>query len=157
MSDKATIKWPNDIYIDDKKIAGILIENFIQTNKINKSVIGIGININQCEFDEDIPNPISLKQLTNKTFDLNTVLLQIIDEIFIMYQSINNYKLIDNLYNKNLYKLEKETQFKDKNNKTFKAQIIGTNEEGKLKLMHNKDIKFFDFQEIVMVIKRSNK
>jgi len=156
-SDNATIKWPNDIYIDNKKIAGILIENFIQANKINKSVIGIGININQCEFDEDIPNPISLKQLTNKTFDLNTVLLQIIDEIFIMYQSINNYKLIDNLYNKNLYRLEKETQFRDKNNKTFKAQIIGTNEEGKLKLMHNKDIKFIDFQEIVMVIRGSNK
>lgn len=147
-SNNATIKWPNDIYIDDKKIAGILIENYIQANKINKSIIGIGININQCEFDENIPNPISLKQLTNKSFDLNTVLLQIIDEIYIMHQSINNYKLIDNLYNKNLYRLEKETQFKDKNNKIFNAIIIGTNEEGKLKLKINNEIKFFDFQEV---------
>ena len=151
-SDNATIKWPNDIYINDKKIAGILIENYIQANKINKSIIGIGININQCEFDENIPNPISLKQLTNKIFDLNTVLLQIIDEIYIMYQSINNYKLIDNLYNKNLFGLNKKTRFKDKNENIFFAEIINTDEFGRIKLKIDKEIKSFDFNDIKMIV-----
>lgn len=57
------IKWPNDIYHDDRKIAGMLIENRIVGNRLQDSVIGIGININQMEFLSSAPNPVSLRQL----------------------------------------------------------------------------------------------
>lgn len=64
------IKWPNDIYVDDRKIAGILIENTLTGRLINRSIAGIGVNINQRVFRSDAPNPVSLRQLTGLTYDL---------------------------------------------------------------------------------------
>jgi BirA family biotin operon repressor/biotin-[acetyl-CoA-carboxylase] ligase len=69
-----SVKWPNDIYYQNKKIAGILIENAIMRGKISQSVMGIGININQTEFCSDIPNAISLARITGKLYDLMAVL-----------------------------------------------------------------------------------
>ena len=69
-----TVKWPNDIYYKDKKIAGILIENTIQQGKISQSIAGIGININQSEFRSNAPNPTSLKLITAHSFDLMDIL-----------------------------------------------------------------------------------
>ncbi len=54
------IKWPNDIYVADRKICGILIENSITANGINHCIVGMGINVNQTEFRSDAPNPVSL-------------------------------------------------------------------------------------------------
>ena len=71
-----TIKWPNDIYWKNKKLGGILIENNLQGNKIKNSTLGIGLNINQTEFPLDIPNPISLKQITGKDYNITELLLQ---------------------------------------------------------------------------------
>lgn len=65
------IKWPNDIYVEDQKIAGILIEHSIQGEQLKYSIAGVGININQIQFDADIPNPTSLKLLTGKTYDIH--------------------------------------------------------------------------------------
>lgn len=70
------IKWPNDIYHGDKKICGILIENALIKEHLSYSVIGIGINVNQTTFHPDIPNPVSLKQLLGKQFDLKPLLLE---------------------------------------------------------------------------------
>src|SRR6056297_946886 len=60
------IKWPNDIYVDDRKIAGILIENDLTGSSLNRSIVGIGININQVKFPEDLPNPVSMTQMIEK-------------------------------------------------------------------------------------------
>ncbi len=68
--DDTKIKWPNDIYWKDRKAGGILIENFLRGDTWNFSVIGIGININQTLFSPHIPNPVSLKQITGKTFNV---------------------------------------------------------------------------------------
>lgn len=151
-TEKASIKWPNDIYINDKKIAGILIENIIQANKVTKTIIGIGININQTIFDNSIPNPTSLKMITNYSYNLNEVLQLIIDEIYTMYKSIDNYKLIDKLYNKNLFGLKHKIKFKDKNNNIFFANIINTDEFGRIRLKLDNKIKLFNFNEIKMVL-----
>ncbi len=62
------IKWPNDLYHGDRKAGGILIENIVQGGKWSKSVVGIGINMNQHYFPEHLPNPISLRQITHKTY-----------------------------------------------------------------------------------------
>lgn len=66
-----TIKWPNDIYWRDKKIAGILVENFLSGHTIESSIVGIGVNINQKEFLSDAPNPISVSQIVGKDFNVN--------------------------------------------------------------------------------------
>ena len=65
-----TIKWPNDIYWQDKKVAGILIENAIIGNELNYSIAGIGLNVNQTEWKTDAPNPVSLKQITGQEYNI---------------------------------------------------------------------------------------
>jgi len=72
------IKKPNDIWVADKKIAGILIEHHIQGEKLNYSVAGVGININQTQFDETLPNPTSLKLIAGKDFNREIVLEEIV-------------------------------------------------------------------------------
>ena len=67
--EETSIKWPNDIYWRDRKAGGVLIENILQGKDWKYSVVGIGININQTIFDPALPNPVSLKQITGKTFD----------------------------------------------------------------------------------------
>ena len=73
-TDKFFIKWPNDIYFGDKKLAGMLVQNTIEGKMMGTSIIGIGLNINQMEFSKDIPNPVSLKQIAGKDFDLENLL-----------------------------------------------------------------------------------
>ena len=68
------VKWPNDIYVGDKKICGILIENSLEGHRIGRSIAGIGINVNQERFLSDAPNPVSLTTLTGRTFDLQSLL-----------------------------------------------------------------------------------
>ena len=75
-----TIKWPNDIYWQDKKVAGILIENAILGNAIKYSIAGIGLNVNQTEFVSDAPNPVSLKQIMGKDYDLDEMMLRLYKE-----------------------------------------------------------------------------
>ena len=75
-----TIKWPNDIYWQDKKVAGILIENAILGNAIKYSIAGIGLNVNQTEFVSDAPNPVSLKQITGKDYDLDEMMRRLYKE-----------------------------------------------------------------------------
>lgn len=68
------VKWPNDIYVGDKKICGILIENSLEGRRIGRSIAGIGINVNQQRFLSDAPNPVSMVNLTGRQFDLDTLL-----------------------------------------------------------------------------------
>lgn len=70
-SQQLTVKWPNDIYWQDKKMAGILIENAIIGNEVKYSIAGIGLNINQTEWKSDAPNPVSLKQITGKEYNID--------------------------------------------------------------------------------------
>ena len=75
------VKWPNDIYFGDKKLAGMLIQNTIEGRMMGVSIIGIGLNVNQIEFSSDIPNPISLKQILGEDFDLENLLNLLIKNI----------------------------------------------------------------------------
>ena len=72
-----SVKWPNDIYWENKKISGILIENDLSGDVIARSVIGIGINVNQSEFKSDAPNPVSLRLITGNTYDRREILGQL--------------------------------------------------------------------------------
>ena len=72
---QARIKWPNDIYVGDRKICGILIENILEGKQVRSSLIGIGLNLNQLDFPADLPNPVSLRQLTGRQYDLRAELV----------------------------------------------------------------------------------
>ena len=80
-SHRVKVKWPNDIYVDNHKIAGILIEHSLQSGKIAYTIAGIGLNVNQTAFVSDAPNPISLAQLARREFHLPPILIDICSEI----------------------------------------------------------------------------
>ena len=96
-----TIKWPNDIYWGDKKVAGILVENAIVGNEVKYSIAGIGLNVNQTEWHSDAPNPVSLKQISGKTYDLETLMQQLVEEV----HKVQNEDVWD-YYKAHLYRRE---------------------------------------------------
>ena len=81
-ADKLRIKWPNDIYFENRKLAGILINSTIKANMMDVSIIGIGLNVNQMQFQDWPTHPISLKQITGKEFELQPLLEQVVESIY---------------------------------------------------------------------------
>ena len=75
------IKWPNDVYVGEHKICGILIENILSGKDIAASIIGIGLNVNQVSFPADLPNPISIAALTGRSYDIRAELESLVSEI----------------------------------------------------------------------------
>lgn len=73
------IKLPNDVYVDKLKVCGILIENSILGNTLEYSIIGVGLNVNQIRFDPILPNPVSMRSLTGKSYDLHCLLNEFMD------------------------------------------------------------------------------
>lgn len=120
LSELVSIKWPNDIYWQDKKIAGILVENAILGNEIKYSIAGIGLNVNQTEFVSNAPNPVSLKQITGKEFDVEQLMNQLLEQV---YQVINEpAQEVWSCYKSHLYRREGFWPFEDKNG-IFEARI----------------------------------
>lgn len=75
------IKWPNDIWVSEKKICGILVENSMRAGKIDFSIVGVGLDLNQTEWPSDLPNPVSLKELTGTEYDTREELRQLCDAL----------------------------------------------------------------------------
>ncbi|MBN1119245.1 MAG: biotin--[acetyl-CoA-carboxylase] ligase [Bacteroidales bacterium] len=147
---KAKIKWPNDIYIHDKKVAGILIENSLLNDNIKDTVIGIGLNINQQEFPEHLPNPTSILLATQKEIEPVAILKRLL-EILESYLNLNHEELhhdIYHTYNAALYRINEWHLFKT-NEHFFNGRIHGVKPDGRLLVetdggqMHQ-----FDFGEI---------
>jgi BirA family biotin operon repressor/biotin-[acetyl-CoA-carboxylase] ligase len=148
------IKWPNDIYVNDKKIAGILIENIIKGSIISQCIVGIGLNFNQTHFTSDAPNPVSLKQLTGDSYSIKEELTKLRDCIQHFYKKLINgeYKEINKEYIKTLYRFNDFFYYKI-DNKSFKAKITGVNEYGHLQIIDTNHItKEYEFKEIEFII-----
>tara|TARA_B100000575_G_C23106786_1_gene638900 strand:- start:1125 stop:1853 length:729 start_codon:yes stop_codon:yes gene_type:complete len=148
-----SIKWPNDVMVNDKKVSGILIENVIRAKKISHTVIGVGININQTKFKE-LPYATSVLIETGKQFSIDKIsvdLLKIFKKNFNLFQK--NKNLLIKIYNKNLYRKDQISNFQTSKNEILSAQIIGVCESGELNLMlsSNKVVKYFE-NEIKMKI-----
>ncbi len=90
-----TIKWPNDIYIGNKKVAGVLIQNSVMGSTFDFAVIGIGLNVNQREFLSDAPNPVSLSLITGNTYELSTIRDLLIESLNKYYQLLREGKKSD--------------------------------------------------------------
>ena len=111
------IKWPNDIYYKDKKLAGILVENAIIGSEVKYSIAGVGLNVNQTEFRSDAPNPVSLKQITGRDYDIDELMQRLYEEVQgVLKQDVwSEYKA-------HLYRREGFWPFEDKNG-CFEARI----------------------------------
>ncbi len=152
-SESVKIKWPNDIYVGDKKIAGILIENSVSGNKISSAVIGIGLNVNQTTFSKEIPNPVSLKMITGNELDLEKCFQELCVSLEARYMQLKAAKenLIDEHYHKALYGLNEQREFIIDNKNTF-AEIIGVDVLGKLKLNEGGSINAYDLHHVIYKI-----
>ena len=112
-----TIKWPNDIYYGDKKLAGILLENAIVGSEVKYSIAGIGLNVNQTVFVSDAPNPVSLKQITGQEHDIDKLMERLMEEIDqVLNEDVWPY------YKAHLYRREGYWPYEDANGR-FEARI----------------------------------
>ncbi len=167
--DDTKIKWPNDLYWQDRKAGGVLIESVVRSQELEVesqqtapdsnrdgnwqwAIIGIGININQTSFPADLTNPVSLKQITGKNFDqleLAKELCGILDMRFTELVE-NGFENIYNTYLAHLYKRKATVKLK-KGNRVFEATIEGVSPTGKL-ITHHAIEEEFGFGEVEWVI-----
>jgi BirA family biotin operon repressor/biotin-[acetyl-CoA-carboxylase] ligase len=147
------IKWPNDIYINDDKIAGILIENSILGNHLENTITGIGININQVDFRSSVPNPVSFKMLTGKEYDLRICLEQLLTSLDNKYRQLINggRGQLVNDYILRLYRINEWHYYKSQN-RLFKGMVDGISAYGRLKIKEECGTTTeYDFKEVEYV------
>lgn len=130
-----TIKWPNDIYWQERKICGMLIENELQGNFLCQTIAGIGININQQKFYSSAPNPVSLWQITNKDYDCLDILAQIMKRIQEYYTLLlhGSVAALTTRYQNALFRRRGIYPYADSSGR-FLAQIVRVEPEGALVL-----------------------
>ena len=155
VSKKICIKWPNDIYVGDRKICGILIENTLNGTKINDSIIGVGLNVNQKDFPGNVPNPISIRMINDKEVDRAAVL-----RAFIKNLEKNIEKLrkaphsFEFDYLRKQYRIEGVHWFRDKTG-PFQASLHAIYPNGQLELIDTQNkIRRYYHKEVEYVISK---
>lgn len=143
------IKWPNDLYYLDKKIGGILIESTIKNQTLETVIVGIGLNINQVQFNE--PKAISMQLISGLTYDLEKLLTALLTSIEHFYLKLRtgNLVYIQKNYLKNLYFYQKRRFFKT--DFTFEGTIVGIDAIGRLGVEINNEVRYFFFKEIEFI------
>jgi BirA family biotin operon repressor/biotin-[acetyl-CoA-carboxylase] ligase len=151
---QSTIKWPNDIYVNNDKIAGILIENTILGDKIQNTIAGIGLNINQDVFISDAPNPVSLRMLTGKNYDLSECLNKLTSDLDKRYKQLisEHFTQIRQEYISRLYHLNEWHKFKDKNG-IYSGQLLSVTDNGKLVVeKRDRSKEEYSFKEVDFIL-----
>ena len=150
------IKWPNDIYWKGQKIAGILIENDIESKNVINSVIGIGVNVNEQQFPPELPNPVSLRQITGVIQDRDYILDIFQREFFLLYRDFEKgeTKAIEDEYMLDLYRTNGYYWYEDKNGR-FLAEIKDVLPAGHLvlKTMDTEEVREYAFKEVAFLEK----
>jgi len=148
------IKWPNDIYVADDKIAGILIENSIMGETISNSIIGIGLNVNQKIFRSNAPNPVSLAQVTGRKYDLSLITGQIIKLLDMRYGMVINgdKDVLAKAYHNALYRCNEWHRYTDSDG-GFTGMIEGVSPDGRLMVKREKGTaRGYAFKEIDYIL-----
>ncbi len=151
---EAKIKWPNDIYVGDKKIAGILIENSIMGNVIKHAIVGIGLNVNQTHWDELLKQKCtSIKLILQKESVVNEAIINLLSDLHQSYEVLMNkqFPALTDFYLKHLFRVNEEHLFRV-NFETVKGVIIGVNHFGNLIVMVDGELKNFANKEIEYII-----
>ncbi|WP_100610769.1 biotin--[acetyl-CoA-carboxylase] ligase [Confluentibacter lentus] len=150
---KLSIKWPNDILSEDKKICGILIENVIKQNSLSNTIIGIGLNVNQTEFN-NLPKASSLKLITGNVFDLEEVLFETIKNLKHYFKILKrtDYDTLKAGYETYLFRKDKPSTFKDSEGLVFSGYIKNVTLFGNLQVLLEDDIvREFDLKDITLM------
>ena len=138
------IKWPNDIYWHDRKLAGILIENQLSSRFIRQSIIGVGLNVNQAQFFSDAPNPVSLYQITGKETDHEELLSRIIGAFTLDVDPFD--------YRARLYRHEGFHPYRDKEG-DFEAELETVEDDGHLVLRDRQGrLRRYAFKEVTFLL-----
>ena len=154
-TDGITIKWPNDIYWNDQKICGTLIECNLMGNCIKDCIIGTGINVNQTEFKSDAPNPVSLAQITGLTFNRQTILDSVVQQFKELYEELKESggEALKATYMQHLYRREGFYPFLEPNGETFEAEIVDVEPMGHLVLRRRDgSLSKYEFKEIKYIL-----
>ena len=165
---EARVKWTNDIYVGDRKLVGILIEHSLAPTTLRRTIVGVGINVNQREFDPSIPNPVSMAQLLDRQLDVEEILqcfLKHLQENYELLRKIKNSQLstlnsqlnsddaLHDRYNSLLYRLNEYHTYALPSGERFRAKIVGTAPNGALCLEDEQGkIKDYLFKEVEFVI-----
>jgi BirA family biotin operon repressor/biotin-[acetyl-CoA-carboxylase] ligase len=149
-----SIKWPNDIYYKDRKLAGILIENEIMDHAISQSIVGIGVNVNQDVFCSGALNPVSLKQIIGVETNLTLLLKQLSSSILYFYKQLERGVIdpVIRAYHETLYRREGFFLYKDKEG-FFLARLASVGNNGLFCLIDDKEVnRCYTFKEVSFII-----
>lgn len=144
------IKWPNDILVNNKKIAGILIENVLSGNSLKNSIVGVGININQLIFETE--KATSLAKELGKDFDLELLLTLFLEALERNYLQLKQGKaaLLSLKYLENLFKINEFQTFEDKNG-IFEGKIIGVDIAGRIQIIKDNQKMTYNLKEVKFI------
>lgn len=157
LGDGVAIKWPNDIYYRDLKICGILIENTVCADGILRSVVGVGINVNQEKFLSDAPNPVSMRQVTHTLYPLDALLEEFANEIigdFDRYEAAPDFEALHGRYFSSLWRgMGYWTWLDAASGEKFDAQIAGMGPMGHITLsLPDGSERVYAFKEVAAVL-----
>lgn len=156
-TDGIKIKWPNDIYHNNNKIAGILIENSLMGKAITYSIVGVGMNIAQKSFSDNIPNPVSLTQITGMEHSRADILDSVLREFFFLYEEMknNNVEKIEQEYFQNLFQRGETCLYKDERGE-FRGKIVDVLPSGHLVMETESETekRKYAFKEVQFIIEK---
>lgn len=148
--DGIMLKWPNDVYWNDKKISGTLIETSIDSKGIKTCIFGIGINVNQEAFHSDAPNPVSLRQILGHEVDKDELLQKVIEGFRRYYELLRraDYMDVSGIYHLSLYRRKGFHRYEDADG-DFEGAFVEVEDDGHL-ILHDKQgvIRSYSFGEV---------
>ncbi len=150
---KLQIKWPNDLFLDGKKLGGVLIQNSVSGNHLKHSVLGVGINVNQSDFPDDIPLAYSLINAGVDGLVLTDLLSELVLELNSKYSlvSMKQWSVLNEAYHSFLLGWKEKRSFKnliDGNEDSFEGEVLGVDEFGRLQLKVERELRLFNFKEL---------
>ena len=150
-----SIKWPNDIYVGENKLGGVLIENSLGAENVNQSIVGLGLNINQKQFFSDAPNPVSLIQLTEKEYSVDEFAEEIVEAIVAEVNKLaDDYADLHQRYMERLWRGKGTHTFVDvATGESFKAAVAAVEPTGYIQLQTaDRETRSYAFKEVAWEI-----
>ena len=144
-----SVKWPNDILSDNKKISGVLIQLLTKKQRINQAIIGIGVNVNQTHFN-NLPQASSMKSITGTAFDIEALTTELMAQLKHYFDVPNTDKLMSE-YESVLFRKNKPSSFVNPQGMSFVGTIQGVSKSGMLRVKTEKAIEEFDLKSIQML------
>lgn len=155
---EARIKWTNDIYVGDRKIVGMLIENSLGGGCLARTIAGIGLNVNQEVFDPSLPNPTSMALIAGEKFDREEVLARLHHNIMSLYELLRSGQkdTLQSRYRSTMYRLGEKHPYLLADGTVFEGIIRGVRPSGELQIEESNDgsLHEFLFKQVEFVIKK---